>query len=1059
MGTNNIAKAVLEEMTNSLLMEGSRDNLLQPYLDIVNKKRRENMTISQFKQLMLHHLTVYGGLNNLSLDSNFYLVGAVRYYFNGDLTLGNKLAILNHSVKDRWNEDVCNKLNQIILIERNAYIDTVGTDMKMPEDFGTLPIDKLIRKYSRKLQGKEDVSKIERPRTKNYTYDICYTYADCTKYEGLTNPGQWCITYSKTNYDNYTYGNNAFFVILLRNDYEKTPREMGKNYPLDNYGLSMIAIQVSKNSDRVVKGTTRWNHGGYDGCPTIPRADDAVSQEMLEKIAGITPEVIHTIREEYQQNSDKYNDRGAETRMINIEKKRKLKYIQMQLNNGQLLSQYVDPEKIQYLYGSKKLNKGIFLFPYNGNGYLIDGGKINFDVRLEIRSYNRNSVVEYTRDKLLANRFVVFASDYHSIYYYDIKRHEFVRHNGNPTFKKSWSSVSRSIGTMANEEDFVKLETGNFECLLDIERGKLVTSPHGVDTFRNVGLFNYYNSRYYKLGIDWSKFYLFDGVDRKFLPLGGHPDGYTSLNETNGYSRYSMSEQLIGDSVLTYNGYTFDLKNNHYIDVSRDERIFGDDYGEDLTERLFLTPNVYIGFIRDRNGESKTIMSYNFYSTYTYKLGKLFMYPQQELIPQFRNYVITHVFDGYGSSDLTRNPTYRFVRLTLKEHGQNLVFDTVKEKVMSFDGSPVVSIVSKYESKKTVITNGYTMLGAVNSDYESFTVVKSQADKVYALSNSALANEEIDENYTNKALDRLTESLIREDRTSRAESRARKYLRKLFDEHPEYLGKIKQLFMMHMHNPQLPQSVRERLQAIYANAQQTGDKEPYVQFCFDEFRDEIPGMRGDGIYFLPGAIRMYFGGEMRQAADFATIGEIASFLGSQPDCGGYDSNFNGLSFYDITEATEEMMEADRQRRREAAEYNDYNLDEAGDYDIVRINSYQQATRYALFNEWCITYGENHWDMYTNDGNYTVYFMLRDGYKNVQRVRGENYPFDDYGLSMISVIVNGRGDLIYSTTRWNEGERHGDIGKMGISPDKALSEMDLGKLVGESFYDAFPPREE
>ena len=63
------------------------------------------------------------------------------------------------------------------------------------------------------------------------------------------------------------------------------------------------------------------------------------------------------------------------------------------------------------------------------------------------------------------------------------------------------------------------------------------------------------------------------------------------------------------------------------------------------------------------------------------------------------------------------------------------------------------------------------------------------------------------------------------------------------------------------------------------------------------------------------------------------------------------------------------------------------------------------------------------------------------------------------LILISVIVNGRGDLIYSTTRWNEGEKHGDIGKMGISPDKALSEMDLGKLVGESFYDAFPPREE
>ena len=57
---------------------------------------------------------------------------------------------------------------------------------------------------------------------------------------------------------------------------------------------------------------------------------------------------------------------------------------------------------------------------------------------------------------------------------------------------------------------------------------------------------------------------------------------------------------------------------------------------------------------------------------------------------------------------------------------------------------------------------------------------------------------------------------------------------------------------------------------------------------------------------------------------------------------------------DVVDETEQMMEDDRTHRRDVANSENYDLDSAGDYDVVRVNSYQQAHRYEGLNEWCIT---------------------------------------------------------------------------------------------------------
>ena len=103
-----------------VINESKRDDLLLPYLEQL-KERGINATLGQLKTFMLRKLTEEGGLRNLSLSSNFYLAGATRYYFNGDLTLNKDLSVFKDdpTEKDTWNTEVCDKLNALIKILRN----------------------------------------------------------------------------------------------------------------------------------------------------------------------------------------------------------------------------------------------------------------------------------------------------------------------------------------------------------------------------------------------------------------------------------------------------------------------------------------------------------------------------------------------------------------------------------------------------------------------------------------------------------------------------------------------------------------------------------------------------------------------------------------------------------------------------------------------------------------------------------------------------------------------------------------------------------------------------
>ena len=351
---------------NILLTEGARDRALEQFIPLF-QKRGINANISWVKQTLMSKFVNEANIHNLSLGGNYYLVGIARYYFNGDLTTNKRLGILYNNVRDNFKTDICQRLDALINILRNAYIDSVGTKFEQPEDFGTLSLQRLLRKYNAKInkelgidvksnepQQQEEKPKISDDYTagKNYTYEVITSFEQCRKYNGATTPGAWCITYGKQHYDGYIrmfkrYG-GIHYVIFRQNGYEKIPRRIGKGYtkqkPHDAYGNSLICVLQRNDCAEPTYITSRWNHGSSVDGTQGTEADHAYTKEEFLNVIGCDESVLQRAYEQWKAlggrkgMSDEEKKERAEQRAQFREEKnsvlRALKYMQMLINGG-----------------------------------------------------------------------------------------------------------------------------------------------------------------------------------------------------------------------------------------------------------------------------------------------------------------------------------------------------------------------------------------------------------------------------------------------------------------------------------------------------------------------------------------------------------------------------------------------------------------------------------------------------------------------------------------------------------------------------------------------------
>ena len=218
--------------------------------------------------------------------------------------------------------------------------------------------------------------------------------------------------------------------------------------------------------------------------------------------------------------------------------------------------------------------------------------------------------------------------------------------------------------------------------------------------------------------------------------------------------------------------------------------------------------------------------------------------------------------------------------------------------------------------------------------------------------------------------------------------------------------------------------------------------------------------RGKGpIKFIPGLARISFKElglnmtrlitENNYPQEIGVLKNIVRFIECTPELNeNFDEDLNGLSYFDLYDTINPMRKNSNrlnQERLSSLKLKNKN------YRIIPIHSQEEASRYSGYTSWCITTMIDQWENYTRFGR-RFYFLLKDGFENVPLPADPaavGAPFDAYGLSMISVLVDIDGEPTLVTTRYNH-EFNGEN-----NPDLHTAEQ-VQNITGINFYRELKP---
>ena len=225
-------------------------------------------------------------------------------------------------------------------------------------------------------------------------------------------------------------------------------------------------------------------------------------------------------------------------------------------------------------------------------------------------------------------------------------------------------------------------------------------------------------------------------------------------------------------------------------------------------------------------------------------------------------------------------------------------------------------------------------------------------------------------------------------------------------------------------------------------------KEQADRFIRIDLRASFPILRSkEGGKFILGVARMYLDRQISDASTISSLNQTLKYIVTPAHYNEYDRNLNGLSAQQLIDRFKQARTDDLEKDK--AELGTAQYTKHPEYKIVRIDSFEQATQYGGYNDWCLAQpnGRYNYDQYTSDGVNQLYFILRDGFEKEPRVKGENAPYDSYGLSMMTVIVDPEGMMTQSTTRWNHDND---------SSDSAFTPKEISEIIGRNFYETFKP---
>lgn len=129
--------------------------------------------------------------------------------------------------------------------------------------------------------------------------------------------------------------------------------------------------------------------------------------------------------------------------------------------------------------------------------------------------------------------------------------------------------------------------------------------------------------------------------------------------------------------------------------------------------------------------------------------------------------------------------------------------------------------------------------------------------------------------------------------------------------------------------------------------------------------------------------------------------------------------------------------------------------ESTDYDLIFIKSYEDLhkmfggpkTGYRGKSEWCHTNGQSTYASWSSNGTRFFFVLAKKGWKRIAPPSPTTTnAYDEYGTSLIAILVDQAGALLNATLRWNHIIEPSET-IPGTSVDRAfLTYTDLSKVV-------------
>lgn len=225
-----------------------------------------------------------------------------------------------------------------------------------------------------------------------------------------------------------------------------------------------------------------------------------------------------------------------------------------------------------------------------------------------------------------------------------------------------------------------------------------------------------------------------------------------------------------------------------------------------------------------------------------------------------------------------------------------------------------------------------------------------------------------------------------------------------------------------------------------------GMDEPQAMRTIGAIKTDIPNVRLAKCKFILGVTRLFCNGELSDGYSITSINKYLRYIASDAHVNEYNQNLNGLSLGDIESRFSSVAKGDLEADKERINQQEFDSS-SSQYKIVNIDSFDEASKYGEYTDWCVTHYDDMYDSYTHNGLGRFYFCLKDGFENVPREKGEGCPLDEYGLSMIAVSVNEDGSCNTITCRWNHDNGGGD---------NIMTPQELSEIIGMNFYKVFLP---